>query len=468
MLCVDRMADYNQSMKGFFARISQTVKKNEEQRSVVQQADAKLGIGELVNGRYRLDEELGRGGMGVVYRACDLQNQCDVAVKIIHDDLLNERSIQQFLREAEFTARLDHPHIVSIREHGTTEAEGISLPFLVMELVTGITLDEVGVLTYVTIIDIAKQICEALHFAHTQGYIYRDLKPANVMLEKRGFKYFVKLMDFGLARPRDEAYAPDESTLAGTSFYLAPELIAGHPADIASDLYALGITLYEMITGRVPFYDIDESNIITQHVEDVVPPPSQSRSDVLPALEEIVLRLLAKNPKDRFASADDVYRSLEQVALPQDTTSFGNLPKSVFTGSEEDVVKVTQLLESNRLVTLLDANNSLAIAVGNKLNDEFQNGVWLVRFDDINEPRLVLEKVIDTLGIPVSPNRSLAVTLVEWMKEKRALLILDYCDGVLGACSQLVETVLQGCPEVWILATSLQPLGLQFEKSFPE
>jgi serine/threonine protein kinase len=426
-----------------------------------------FGIGSLLDQHYRLDAEIGRGGMGIVYRAHDIPNDRDVAIKVMNPNSANALTLQQFAREKEISARLNHPHIVTVYETGTVvTSEDEPAPFIVMELVHGISLDELRGLTYARIVDIGQQICDALEYAHNQGLVYRDLKPGNAILEKRGFRYFVKLLDFGLARPRGEAYLPNESNLAGTTFYLAPELIAGQPADISSDLYALGAVLYEMITGRVPFSDIDEENILSQHLKETVSPPSHSRSDVPSALEAIVLRLLEKSPKDRFAFAQEVRHALERVELARESASHGNLPKANYTAREDEIVQVIQLLESNQLVTLLGDEDKLALAVGEPLTNEFEDGVWLVQLESIHEPGEVIQAVASALDVHEIPNRPLAVSLIETLREKNLLILLGHCDRLLSACAQLAETIIRACPEVYILATTHQPLNISTEKCY--
>jgi serine/threonine protein kinase len=423
--------------------------------------------GALLEGRYRLEAEIGRGGMGIVYRARDLPENRDVAVKVIHPEKANALTRGQFLQEAEINARLHHPHIVAVYQTGTVEAVGESMPFLVMELVQGPGLDTLHGLTYASILDIGKQICEALEYAHSQGLVYRDLKPANVLLERRGFRYFVKLTDFGLARPRGLAYLDTESTAAGTLFYLAPELIAGRAADIPSDLYALGATLYEMITGRVPFSDFDERTILSQHLGSPVAPPSQARDDVPPALEAIVLRLLAKQPADRFASARAVREALEQIPPGQGSTAArGNLPplSTELAGGENEIAQASQLLEENPLVTLAGENKTLVLAVGARLADQFTDGAWWINVEAVIQPAQVLETVASVLGVCQDPGRPLSVCLVQHLREKNLLLLFTGCDRFPGACAQLAETILGTCPDVRILATSEQPLNIPAEK----
>ena len=417
-----------------------------------------IEVGALINGKYRLDSELGRGGMGIVYQAYDIPNGRDVALKIINRDLANALTLQQFSREAEITAGLRHPHIVSVYETGTLEGA----PFIVMELVRGKSLADQRGFTFARIIDIGKQICDALQYAHSQGIVYRDLKPGNVILEKRGFKPFVKLLDFGLARPRGEDYLPGESSIAGSFFYLAPEVIAGSPADIPADLYALGVLLYEMITGRVPFSDFNEQAVLTQHLEGTVAPPGQSRQDVPPALESIVMRLLEKDPAARFPSALDVGRALEQITLPRESAP-GNFPKPIpdTAGRENEVAQVRQLLAENHVVNLTGDDGLLAIPAGARMADQFADGVWLVDLGPLTEPALVLQTTAEVLGICGDPRRALTVSLIEGLRERNLLLILEHCGRFPGACTQLAGTILRTCPEVRILAVSNSPLNIR-------
>ena len=146
-----------------------------------------FGLGDVVNQRYRLEAEIGRGGMGIIYRAYDLAKNRKVAFKVIHPETANALSLGQFAREAEILSRLYHPHIVSLFETGFVN-DDLSLPFLVMEFLQGLALSEAGTLTYPRIVSVAKQVCEALEYIHRQGYVYRDLKPNNILLEKRGFQ----------------------------------------------------------------------------------------------------------------------------------------------------------------------------------------------------------------------------------------------------------------------------------------
>ncbi len=435
-----------------------------------------FGVGAIIAHRYRLDAELGRGGMGVVYRAHDLAQDCDVAFKIINVAEAGAGARAQFLREAQITAQLAHPHIVAVHEIGAADiGAGAPAPFIVMELLAGKPLSEWRGLTFAQIVDIARQVCAALAYAHAQNLVHRDLKPENVLVEKRGRAYSAKLLDFGLARPRGDPNIPAEKEVAGTVYYVAPEVIAGKPTDASADLYALGVMLYELVTGRVPFSDFDSQSILAQHLKESVVPPSQTRRDVPPLLESIILRLLAKEPRDRFASAHDVDRALAQViAAPPRIAARCHTHAPQFAtrliGRTAEIAQLRAHLETQRLITLTGADGigktRLALATVQESLEQFADGVWWVELAGWRDPALVAQRVAATLGVPEEARRALAVSLAENLREKNLLLVLDACDHVTGACARLAETLLRGCPQVSILATSARPLNLAAEHVF--
>jgi non-specific serine/threonine protein kinase len=230
--------------------------------------------------------------------------------------------------------------------------------------------------------------------------------------------------------------------------------------------------LYQMVTGRVPFSDYDEQAILSQHLEESVTPPSESRDGVPPALEAIILRLLAKNPGDRFASAREVGEALERIRKATERqTPVENLPAPppALAATEDETMQVKQLLESSRLVTLLGEDSrktSLALATGAKLMEEFSDGVWLIELAPIPDPAALPSRVASILGVPEAPDRTMVRSLMEYLAEKNTLFIFDQCDHLRGACAQLAETILQRCPEVRILATCREPLNLPEEACY--
>jgi tetratricopeptide (TPR) repeat protein len=273
-----------------------------------------------LNERYRLLAELGQGGMGTVYSAHDNLLDRDVAVKVLSEAGLGQQARARLLAEAKAAARLNHPNIVSVYDAG----EAGEQPFIVMELVEGQTLDQWPTRKLHDILAIARQICVALEHAHGHGIVHRDLKPENVSVSRGprpGSVGRVKLMDFGLAHSLSSR-AKAEGALLGTVFYLAPEQALGQQVDGRADLYALGVILYEMATGRLPFTGDDPLAVLSQHLHASVVPPRSLRPDLPPRLEAIILRLLAKEPADRYQSAADLLAALEAVdASPDGPTS---------------------------------------------------------------------------------------------------------------------------------------------------
>jgi len=283
-------------------------------------------IGETLADRYRVDAELGRGGMGVVYRAHDTLLDRPVAVKVLSDSGLGTEGRARLLREARAAAKLDHPNIVSVYDAGEADPAPSggagNTPFIVMQLVGGTSLRDVGPLSIPQIIAVARQLCDALDHAHEQGIVHRDLKPENVVVVGSGERLIAKLMDFGLALSPSASRLTQEGALVGTVFYLAPELALGQPVDGRADLYALGVVLYELTTGRLPFTGDDPLVIISQHLHAPVEPPRAHNPNIPPALESLILHLLSKQPQDRPASARE---ALQALTTPQTQLPGGNI-----------------------------------------------------------------------------------------------------------------------------------------------
>jgi tRNA A37 threonylcarbamoyladenosine biosynthesis protein TsaE len=262
--------------------------------------------GTILRERYRLDSELGRGGMGTVYRATDLELQREVAVKVLSATAQTSDARERLVREARAAAALNHPHIVTIHDVG--EAGGF--PFLVMELIAGPRLSQARPTDLSRVVAIAVQICAALEHAHDNSIVHRDLKPDNVLLSGTSESSNVKLADLGLALPAYGARISRAGIIVGTAAYMAPEQALGQPVDGRADLYALGVLLYELTTGRLPFTGDDPLTIVSQHVHAPVVPPRVLRPDLPPALEAVIVRLLAKDRAQRFSSAAETRAAL--------------------------------------------------------------------------------------------------------------------------------------------------------------
>jgi eukaryotic-like serine/threonine-protein kinase len=264
-------------------------------------------INMLFDGRYRVVRKLGSGGMADVYLAEDEELGRRVAIKILNDRHANDdQFVERFRREAKNAAGLSHPNIVSIYDRG--EAEGTY--YIAMEYLDGRSLKELvvarGPLPIADAIAFTRQVLGALRFAHRKGVVHRDIKPHNVMADADGR---LKVTDFGIARA-----GASQMTEAGSIIGTAPEQARGAAVDQRSDLYSVGIVLYEMLTGTVPFTGESPVEIAMRHLSDTPQPPSIKRPEIPPDLDMIVLRSLAKNPEDRFQTAEEMDAELESVA----------------------------------------------------------------------------------------------------------------------------------------------------------
>ena len=269
-------------------------------------------IGTLLKDRYRVDEKLGEGGMGVVYRAHDTLLDRPVAIKTLSPHLLGEEGLKRLLREAQSAAKLTHPNIVAVYD----VIEDRDARVIVMEYVAGRTLREVIPLPWREAVEVVTQVCRALDYAHTQGVVHRDIKPENVVITPDGT---AKVMDFGLARSEGRSRLTQTGMIVGTVAYMAPEQAVSGQADARSDLYSLGCVLYQMVTGKAPFEADDPISVISMHVN--VPPvaPRFHNPEIPTTLESIVLRLLAKDPTERYASADELAHILGTALAPLET-----------------------------------------------------------------------------------------------------------------------------------------------------
>jgi len=281
-------------------------------------------IGRLIDGRYQVRSRIARGGMATVYLATDLRLERRVAVKVMHGHLADDSQFKQrFIQEARSAARLAHPNVVNVFDQG----QDADSAYLVMEYLPGITLrdllQEYGSLTSQQTIDITEAVLSGLAAAHKAGIVHRDLKPENVLLADDGR---IKIGDFGLARAAS-ANTATGAALLGTIAYLSPELVTRGVADTRSDIYAVGIMMFEMLTGEQPFKGEQPMQIAYQHANDTVPAPSGKNSKVPAELDELVLWATARDPEERPRDAramlDQLHdtESLLRTALPTGSTA---------------------------------------------------------------------------------------------------------------------------------------------------
>ncbi len=278
-------------------------------------------IGNALDGRFRIDARLAAGGFGAIYRATDLRSGQEVALKVLHAGLTGDPLlVARFRREGETLASLRDPHTVTAYELG--EAPGGTL-YIAMELLRGETLHEAfklgGPLPWRRMTAIARAVCSSLAEAHALGIVHRDLKPANIHLQERdGERDFVKVLDFGIAKVlHGSELEPSDLTLAGqmigTFDYMAPEQMLGGAVGPGCDIYTLGVVMYEMITGRLPFAEATNQTHLIAMLLTTVPPPMTARTPVPPELDRVVMRCLEREPQDRYPDVGELAAALERV-----------------------------------------------------------------------------------------------------------------------------------------------------------
>jgi eukaryotic-like serine/threonine-protein kinase len=263
----------------------------------------------LSAGRYRIERELGRGGMATVYLAHDEELERPVAVKVLARHLADDDDFRaRFQREARLAGRLSHSNVVGVYDAGDT--------YIVMEYVPGTSLAEAGRLPLTRVVPLGVQACAGLQHAHDAGLVHRDVKPANLLLRDDGV---LKIADFGIARAAESTRHTQIGTLLGTAAYLAPEQIAGDDATAASDVYSLGAVLYELLTGRPPYAFSSLGELAAKQADGVIEPVADLAPDVPPEVEAAVMHALARDPRFRPASAAELAQELAPAPEEQPT-----------------------------------------------------------------------------------------------------------------------------------------------------
>ena len=305
-------------------------------------------MADLINNRYRVIRELGQGGMGAVYLVEDtLQDDQAMTLKMIRPDLLDERNLAQFQHEFAALVSLNHPNLVTVHSFDML-ADGRGY-FYTMEYVAGENLrDHADHLqppasSFQWLYEIAVQVCRALQYIHSRGLVHYDVKPTNILVTPEGQ---VKLADFGLI---GEARGEGQMRIRGTPEYIAPEVVRGGAVDHRADLYSLGVSLYEIVAGRPPFTGESSVAIMRQHVEATAEPPRQFNANVPEALQTIILTLMARDPAERYASADEVIQAINRLTgldFPVETreTKRGYIQSGSLVGREFELARLQGLL----------------------------------------------------------------------------------------------------------------------------
>ena len=309
-------------------------------------------VGSTIDGRYQIESRIARGGMAKVYLATDLRLERKVAVKVMHDHLVDDSDYAaKFIREARHTARLAHPNIVSVFDQGH---EGDIL-FLVMEYLPGITLRELlndyGSLTVEQALDITTAVLQALVVAHREGILHRDVKPENVMLVNDGR---IKVGDFGLARPVTSATETGKSLL-GTVAYIAPELLTRGQADNRSDLYSVGVMLYEMLAGKQPFTGDSPMQIAMQHAKKQMPLASLTNPFVGQAVDDVIQWSTAKDPNDRPKDARAFLDALRKASVRR-VSDATHVPADAPDDDDDIALTPTTVIDEDDATAIIEAS----------------------------------------------------------------------------------------------------------------
>jgi tRNA A-37 threonylcarbamoyl transferase component Bud32 len=276
-------------------------------------------VGTQLSGRYRLDAQIGAGGMSTVYRAFDIVLERQVAVKLMHRDIAhNPDQLERFRREARAVAQLNHPHIVQVIDAGDesdpAHPSANSTPYIVFEYIQGQTLKErirgFGKLDIPESVAYAIEIARALGAAHERGIVHRDVKPQNILVDEEGS---AKVTDFGIARTLEQDGLTADGRVLGTTDYVSPEQALGHAVTGQSDLYSLGVVLYEMLTGDVPFHGDNQVAVAMKHVREELPDIQYRRPEVSSALAAVLDRATAKDLAERYQTDRELIADLEEV-----------------------------------------------------------------------------------------------------------------------------------------------------------
>lgn len=282
-------------------------------------------IGQVLAGKYRIDEKIDEGGMGCVYRATHVLMEKTVAVKVLHPALAaDDKIVARFTREAKAASRISHPHAINVTDFGESEN---GIVYLVMEYLRGRTLKDIvrseGPMPLTRVVEIVRQVSGALEAAHEQGVVHRDLKSDNIMLEEATGGDWAKVLDFGIAKIQQTAQSVHETDpgltspnlIIGTPQYMSPEQCSqASNIDTRSDVYSFGVILYEMLAGHVPFSGDSPTAIMMKHLQEPTPSILEERKDLPASVGRVIARALAKRPEDRYQKAGELYEELSAAA----------------------------------------------------------------------------------------------------------------------------------------------------------
>lgn len=460
---------------------------------------------------YKILEPIGSGGMGEVYLAEDESLGRQVALKVLPRDVLaDENRLGRFQREANAVSALNHPNILTIFEF----AQEDNLHFFASEFIKGQTLRERmerGPLRVTETLEIAIQICSALGAAHEAGVIHRDIKPENLMIREDGY---VKVLDFGLAKQIEKVASDEAKTtiaqrfslpgmIMGTVSYMSPEQARGTRIDSRSDIFALGIVMYEMLTGKPPFRGETATDVIAELIQTDPPLPSSINWHVPTSLDEIVEQAIEKDPSKRFQSAKELLDSLkrllkrieldaevrhtvisdpgqrktvtisaEQIAEASGSQADSYLPDlTPLIGREDEIAQLIDLIvnQQKRLVTLTGIGGTgktrLAQELCRRVVKEFKDGFVFLRLAEIHDAALVPAVIAQQLRVQEIIGRPIVESVRDFIKDKQILMVLDNFEQIMNA-APFVADLINSSRDLMIIVTSRERLHLQAETEF--
>lgn len=442
----------------------------------------------IIDGRYRLLDLIGKGGTASVYKAYQESLDRYVAIKFLHPALPDETLLRERFRlEARHVASLTHPNIIQIYDFGNESGSY----YIAMEFIEGQTLEEQlselearqQRLPLPQALQIIRETGRALAYAHRQGIIHRDVKPGNIMLGRDGR---IVIMDFGLAKLVAAPHLTREGHISGTPDYMAPEQIQGFPLDTRVDIYGLGVVIYRLITGRLPFTAETEIAVLFQHVKEAPSLPSLLVADLPEGLEFITLKALAKQPDKRYQTMEEMLADLEEPEKVTGTIAdvlpsleakkappphYLPAPATPFMQRQQEVTAIqSKLMQPGmRLLTLVGVGGTgktrLALEVAKNLLGNFVDGVFFVDLTTVQMPDLLPGAIARTTGMAEEGEKPIQQQLLAYLSKRQLLLVLDNFEHLLAA-APFISEILTEAPEVNVLATSREPLRLYGENLF--